>query len=93
MGLVIHNMGEEIGLGLNPAREVASRLILSGFTGSWKVHFEIPLFLLNLHLLQSFLESEGWVWVPVTWSFAGALIGALLFWLLLEVIRFLNVSS
>lgn len=71
LGLVIHNMGEDIGLGLNPAREVASRLVLSGFTGSWK----------------SFLESEGWVWVPVTWSFAGALIGALLFWLLLEIPR------
>jgi len=71
LGLVVHNMGEEIGLGLNPAREVASRLILSGFIGSWK----------------SFLESEGWVWVPVTWSFAGALIGALLFWLLLEIPR------
>jgi len=71
LGLVVHNMGEDIGLGLNPAREVASRLVLSGFTGSWK----------------SFLESEGWVWVPVTWSFAGALIGALLFWLLLEIPR------
>jgi len=71
LGLVIHNMGEGIGLGLNPAREVASRLVLSAFTGSWK----------------SFLESEGWVWVPVTWSFAGALIGALLFWLLLEIPR------
>jgi len=71
LGLVVHNMGEGIGLGLNPAREVASRLVLSGFTGSWK----------------SFLESEGWVWVPVTWSFAGALIGALLFWLLLEIPR------
>jgi len=71
LGLVVHNMGENIGLGLNPAREVASRLVLAGFTGSWK----------------SFLESEGWVWVPVTWSFAGALIGALLFWLLLEIPR------
>jgi len=71
LGLVVHNMGEDIGLGLNPAREVASRLVLSGFTGSWK----------------SFLESEGWVWVPVTWAFAGALIGALLFWLLLEIPR------
>ena len=37
LGLVVHNMGEDIGLGLNPAREVASRLVLSGFTGSWKV--------------------------------------------------------
>lgn len=64
-------MGDDIGLGLNPAREVASRLVVSGFTGSW----------------ESFLESNGWVWIPVSWSFAGALIGALLFWLLLEIPR------
>ena len=37
LGLVIHNMGDDIGLGLNPAREVASRLVVSGFTGSWEV--------------------------------------------------------
>ena len=79
-------MGEDIGLGLNPAREVASRLVLSGFTGSWKVSLDFYRdYDRNCNFFQSFLESEGWVWVPVTWSFAGALIGALLFWLLLEV--------
>ena len=83
-------MGDDIGLGLNPAREVASRLVVSGFTGSWEVlcrSWHLQSFKHKFEFLssQSFLESNGWVWIPVSWSFAGALIGALLFWLLLEV--------
>jgi len=85
-------MGDDIGLGLNPAREVASRLVVSGFTGSWEVlccSWHLQSFKHKFEFLssQSFLESNGWVWIPVSWSFAGALIGALLFWLLLEIPR------
>ena len=81
LGLVIHVFGVEVGLGLNPAREVGSRLVVAWSAWSWQVAAHPS------HPGQGFLEARAWLWVPVTWSAAGALIGALLHWLLIEVVE------
>jgi len=77
LAMVIHIVGDTVGPGLNPAREVASRIVLVIFSQEWK----------------AFLESDGWVWIPVTWTFSGCLMGPLLFWLFIEIPKQLQSSS
>jgi len=77
LSMVIHIVGDTVGPGLNPAREVASRIVLLIFSQEWK----------------AFLESDGWVWIPVTWTFSGCLMGSLIFWIFIEIPKQLESSS
>jgi len=71
LAVIIRTVGDMVGPATNPAREVGGRLVVALYTQDWKV----------------FTESDGWVWIPVTWTFSGCLMGPLLFWLLIEIPR------
>jgi len=66
-----------IGAGLNPAREVFGRLVVSFYHWDWKIFF----------------YQEVWVWIPIAWSFAGCLSGALIYWLTVEIPRHCETRS
>jgi len=69
LATIITVLGPSIGAGLNPAREVMGRLVVSFYHWNWDV----------------FMFSDVWAWIPLVWSFSGCLTGALIYWLAVEV--------
>jgi len=71
LATIITVFGPGVGAGLNPAREVMDRLVVSYFHWNWGV----------------FMLYDVWAWIPLAWSFSGCLTGALVYWLAVEVPR------
>ena len=69
LATIITVFGPSYGAGLNPAREVMGRLVVSFFHNNWGV----------------FMLHHAWAWIPLAWSFSGCLTGALVYWLAVEV--------
>jgi len=69
LATIITVFGPSFGAGLNPAREVMGRLVVSFFHWNWDV----------------FMLYDVWAWIPLAWSFSGCLSGALVYWLAVEV--------
>jgi len=69
LGAVILIMGPEIGAGLNPAREIMGRLVVSFYHWNWNI----------------FLYYDIWAWIPLVWSISGCITASLIHWLLIEV--------
>jgi len=69
LATIITIFGPSFGAGLNPAREVMGRLVVSFHHWNWGV----------------FMLYDVWAWIPLAWSFSGCLTGALVYWLCVEV--------
>ena len=69
LATIITVFGPSFGAGLNPAREVMGRVVVSYFHNNWGV----------------FMIHHAWAWIPLAWSFSGCLTGALVYWLAVEV--------
>lgn len=77
LATIITVFGPSIGAGLNPAREVMGRLVVSFYHWDWDV----------------FMFYDVWAWIPLAWSFSGCLTGALIYWLLIEVPKHLETKN
>jgi len=69
LATIITIFGPSVGAGLNPAREVFGRLVVSFYHWNWDIFF----------------YHEAWIWIPIAWSFGGCLSGALIYWLAVEI--------
>jgi len=69
--------GPGFGAGLNPAREIMGRLVVSFHHWNWDV----------------FMLYDVWAWIPLAWSFSGCLTGALIYWLAVEVPKHLDTKK
>eukprot|EP00092_Neocalanus_flemingeri_P074087 GFUD01091555.1.p1 GENE.GFUD01091555.1~~GFUD01091555.1.p1 ORF type:complete len:356 (+),score=84.73 GFUD01091555.1:142-1209(+) len=77
LATIITVLGQHIGAGLNPAREVMGRMVVSFYHWNWDV----------------FMFYDVWAWIPLAWSFSGCLTGALLYWLAIDVPRHLETKK
>jgi len=68
LATIITVLGPGIGAGLNPAREVMGRLVVSFYHWNWDV----------------FMFYDVWVWIPIAGSFSGCLTGVFVYWLAVE---------
>merc|ERR1719483_128557 len=73
---LILTMGPEIGAGLNPAREIMGRLLVSFYHQNWDIFFYYNI----------------WAWIPLVWSVAGCITGSLLYWLFVQVPRHVDTE-
>ena len=69
LATIITVFGPGFGAGLNPAREVMGRLVVSYFHWNWGV----------------FMLYDVWAWIPLVWSFSGCLTGGLIYWICIKV--------
>jgi len=77
LATIITVLGPSIGAGLNPAREVMGRMVVSFYHWNWDV----------------FMFYDVWAWIPLAWSFSGCLTGALLYWLAIVVPKHLETKK
>jgi len=77
LATIITVFGPTFGAGLNPAREVIGRLVVSFYHRNWDV----------------FMLYDVWAWIPLAWSFSGCLTGALVYWLCIEVPKHLEAKK
>jgi len=77
LATIITVLGPSIGAGLNPAREVMGRMVVSFYHWNWDV----------------FMFYDVWAWIPLAWSFSGCLTGALLYWFAIEVPKHLETKK
>ena len=69
LATIITVFGPSFGAGLNPAREVMGRVVVSYFHNNWGV----------------FMIHHAWAWIPLAWSFSGCLTGGLIYWICVKV--------
>jgi len=77
LATIITVFGPSYGAGLNPAREVMGRLVVSYFHNNWGV----------------FMMHHAWAWIPLAWSFSGCLTGGLIYWICIKVPKHFDANK
>jgi len=77
LATIITVFGPSFGAGLNPAREVMGRVVVSYFHNNWGV----------------FMIHHAWAWIPLAWSFSGCLTGALVYWICVKVPKHFDTNK
>ena len=77
LATIITVFGPSFGAGLNPAREVMGRVVVSYFHNNWGV----------------FMIHHAWAWIPLAWSFSGCLTGGLIYWICVKVPKHFDTNK